>query len=139
MNNSAKRSLIFLFIAFVPASCFAAGVSDSSFLSVARVISLANVALEITSAVSIKQYFFLGDKNRTNFHIFNLIFGLVFYAIALTFLVGEKSFYVGMEQLSTAGCIKKFFFGDGIYSLLQWLVITGMVFNVIYIRKYHDA
>ena len=139
MNNSVKRSLICLLVILIPVSCFARVVSDSSFLSFARVISLANVALEITSVICIKQYFFLGDRNRTNFQIFNLIFGIVFYFIALTFLVEEKTFYVGMEQMNTAGCLKKFFFGDGIYSVLQWLVITGMVFNVIYIRKYHDA
>lgn len=138
MKNSLKRSLICLLVILLPYSCFAA-LTNGGFEYFALVISVFNKVLMFTSAICIKQYFFLGDRNQTKFQVINLIFAVVFYIVALSFLISEKSFYLGFEQLSAAGCIRKFFFGDGIYSWLQWIVITGMVFNVIYIRKYHDA
>jgi len=138
MRISLTRFLLFLFILFLPVCCFAAAGS-SHFRVYAVIFSWLNVALEITSVICIKQYFFLGDKNQTNFQIFNLIFAVLFYCVAISFLVENKAFYKGFEQLSTSQCISKFFFRNGFYSWLQWLVLAGMFFNVLYIRKYHDA
>jgi hypothetical protein len=137
MNTLLNRTLILLLALLIPVSCFAANGEHFRFYAV--IIKWLNVALYITSAISIKQYFFLGDKNQTNFQIFNLIFGVVFYIIALSFLIEAKSFYVGFEHLSASQCISRFYFDNGIYSLLHWMVIVAMVFNILYIRKYHDA
>ena len=138
MKTSLNRFLVLLLALIIPVSCFAAG-NGEHFQIYAFVISILNVVLEITSVICIKQYFLLGDRNQTNFQIFNLVFGIIFYLIALTFLVDQKSFYVGFSDLSASQCISKFFFGNGIYSWLQWLVIVAMGFNIIYIKKYRDS
>ncbi len=130
---------VLLLAVLVPGECYAAAVNRGNFSTYAHIISYTNVALEITSVICIKQFFFPGESNKIAFQIFNLIFGILFYIVALNFLVSAKQFYVGFETLSASQCITKFFFGMGIYSVLQWLVIVGMVINIIYIKKYRDA
>ena len=139
IRNNVKRSLIFFWVVLLPMPCFAALINNDNFHYYAQTIAYANFALEITSAICIKEFFFLGGRNRTNFQVFNLFFGIVFYIVALFFLINEKSFYVGFAQLSDLQCISKFFFDLGIYSWLQWLVVFAIVINVIYIWRYHDA
>ena len=138
MNKIEIKSFAFILLLLLPVTSFAAVLKDGDFHTYAVIISWANVVLYISSAICIKQYFFLGSRNQTNFQIFNLIFGILFYALALAFLVNQRSFYVGFEQLSQGGCIKKFFIGDGIYSWLQWMVLTALLINILYISKYHD-
>jgi len=139
MKQVISLFVIVLVAVFIPATCFAVAINRGNFSTYAHIISYVNVALEITSVICIKQFFFLGDSNKIAFQVFNLIFGVVFYTIALNFLVNAKPFYVGFETLSDSQAISKFFFGMGIYSALQWLVIAGMIINIIYIKKYRDA
>jgi hypothetical protein len=101
-----------------------------------RMVSYANLALIISSIASIKQFFWPGESIRLVFHIFNLLFVVLFYSLSLPFLLNHIDYYPDYNGLSTMAVIGKFFFGMGFYSFLQWLVVSGGVINILYIRKY---
>ncbi len=121
----------------MPLLCFAAGENVKHIHFYAEVLSFINLALLITSIISVKQFFIPGDENRTPFQLFNLIFILAFYAVSLTFLIKNKEYYIGFEQLSPEACIRKIFFDkDDIWATLkQWFVVFTFFINILYIFK----
>ena len=129
--------MIFLSLLILPLSCFA--VEQNSFFHTGAVlISWINYVLVITSLISIKQFFWPGD-NKTVFHVFNLIFIIVFYLISLNFLIDNKANYDGYANLSPLACILKVFFSFDFYSILQLIVLFAFVINIIYIAKYRKG
>jgi len=117
----------------LPISCFA--VEQTSFFHFgAEVLTYVNYVVVITSLISIRQFFWPGN-NRTVFHIFNLIFIVLFYLISLSFLIRNKRFYEGYENLSPLSCIFKVFFSFDFYSILQLIVLFAFFINIIYIIR----
>ncbi len=121
----------------LPAFCLAAGENVKHIHFYAEVLSFINVALLITSILCVKQFFIPGDENRTPFQLFNMIFILVFYAVSLSFLINNKEYYIGFEQLPPGACIRKIFFDkDDIWAnLKQWFVVFTFFINILYILK----
>ena len=132
-----KQSILFLSTIILPAFCLAAGENVKHIHFFAEVLAFTNFALIITSLICVKQFFIPGDENRTPFQLFNLIFILAFYAASLTFLVKNKEYYTGFEQLSPQGCIKKIFFDkdDILATIKQWFVVFTFFINILYIVK----
>ena len=137
MKRKYKGLLFFLSLLVLPVSCFA--VEKNSFFQFgAQLITWINYVLVITSLISIKQFFWPGD-NKTVFHIFNMIFIIIFYLISLRFLIDNKTHYDGYENLSPIECIIKVFFSFDFYSILQLLVLFAFVINIIYIIKFRKG
>lgn len=104
----------------------------------AELFSVLNIVLLLTSIIGIKQYFFPGDDNRMPFHVFNLIFGVVFYSISLPYLIVNKEYYEGYQQLIPLDIIGKFFFSITLSAARQWVILFSMFINILYIRKYYN-
>lgn len=105
----------------------------------ATIFSVCNFLLFCTSVTSIRQFFWPGFENRMPFHIFNIVFAVLFYAAGLPFLISNQQYYIGYEDLTPAGVIGKFFFTLDITSAAQWVIAVALVCNVLYIiRNYRD-
>jgi len=129
-----KTTLIVLFM-LLPYCCMA--ISAGSIQAYAKIISILNIALLVTSAISIKQYLFPGDDNRMPFHVFNLIFGVLFYCISLPYLIMNKEYYEGYQQLIPLDIVGKFFFSLTLSAARQWVILVSLIINVLYIKKYN--
>ncbi|GAA4462295.1 hypothetical protein GCM10023093_08610 [Nemorincola caseinilytica] len=102
----------------------------------AGIVSFLNLAVFITAVISIKQYFWPGDNNTLPFHYFNIVFTVLFYAVALPFLITNREYYEEYAQLVPLSVIQKFFVSLTISSIAQWFIIAGLVVNVLYIRRF---
>lgn len=94
-----------------------------------------NLALLVTALISIKQFFFPGEQNRTVFQVFNLIFTVVFYVASLSFLITYREYYIGFETLSAIDCVKKIFLERDIATAKHWIIVFAAIINVAYIIK----
>ncbi len=134
MERNIKRFSFFLAVITFPIYCLAADrLRGVSFFT--HLFDYINFALAITCLISIKQYFWPGDEDRTVFHIFNIIFIILFYTVGISFLINNRQYYDGYQQLNAWGCIREFFFGSGIDKYQQWIVVFGLVINVLYINR----
>jgi hypothetical protein len=134
MKISSKKILSLLILLILPFCCFAIDrLRGVSFFT--HLFDYLNFAVIITSLISIKQYFWPGDEDRTIFHVFNIIFVVLFYFASLSFLIGNKEYYDGYQRLNTTGCLKEFFFGMGIDSYQQWIAVVAVVINILYINR----
>ena len=91
-----------------PLICAARVINNDEIEFRAEIIDFFEIILLITSILSIRQFFWPGDNNHTPFHIFNILYIIVFYIIAITFLVRHKGYFEGFETLSDRDCIKKY-------------------------------
>lgn len=71
------------------------------------------------------------------FHVFNLIFGVLFYCISLPYLIINKQYYEGYQELIPLDIIGKFFFSFTLSAARQWVILLSFFINVLYIRKYN--
>jgi len=105
----------------------------------AQILSFLNIALFITSVITLKQYFWPAGNNRLPFQVFNFVFIILFYALGLPFLIANKEYYEDYVHLSPISILSKFFLSFNISSLSQWVILIAGVFNVLYIKRYrHD-
>lgn len=103
-----------------------------------QLLSIFNFLLLICCLVSLKQYFRPGDEIRLPFHIFNLIFIIVFYSISIPFLLNNIEYYSDDKHATPLSILIKFFFGTGISSVFQWIIILTTIVNILYIKKYRE-
>ena len=130
------RNILFLIGAvLLTTNCNAADGKDEYVRSLALILSYINTVLVITSLISLFQFFFPGDIPRTNFQIFNLAFFVIFYIISILFVLSHKSYYEGFEGMSNIACLAKFFFSFDYTLILQIIIFSAAVVNIIYIRR----
>ena len=103
-----------------------------------ELLAFFNTALFICCLFCIKHYFWPGDEIRLPFHIFNLIFIISFYSIAIPFLINNIEYYSMGTQQTPLSILIRFFFGSNIYSIGQWIIMGTSVINILYIRKYKE-
>ena len=141
------KVLIVAMVIFVPIYAFGFGPSTGGGIQLtAEIISIVNFILLITSLISIKQLILpkqyedeTGDYNRTPFHIFNIVFATVFYDLSIRFLLNHKAYYQGYEKMNNVDCIKTYFFAPEMFSIMQIIILVGVVVNFIYILTHiHD-
>ena len=133
-----KQKLVFLAAAtLLPQGCMAIELDSGNIQLYSELFSVLNIGLVVTSIISIKQYFFPGDDNRMPFHVFNLIFGVLFYSISLPYLIVNKQYYEGYQELIPLDIIGKFFFSMTLSSISQWIVLLSFLINTLYIKKYN--
>ncbi len=131
MNIPMKNITFLLALILLPALCFAAVARDTNIDFKHQILSLINYVLVVISLISIRQFFWPGEKNRTLFHVFNMVFTVIYYIVSITFIINHQNYFVGFESLSKMGCIKKFFFDFDISMILQLIVIFSFVINII--------
>ena len=119
----------------VPLYCYADEQSDHISTQV-FLISIVEFILFLTSLASIKQYFWKTNYNHTPFHIFNIVFAIVFYSISFTFLVKHKSFWEGFEHLSDGECIKRVILSKEPFAIIKKLIWVAFILNITYIIRY---
>lgn len=131
-----KSLVSILLCILLPVLCFAGVARDSNIEFKHNLLSIINYVLVIVSLISIRQFFWPGDNNRTIFQVFNMVFTAVYYIISLTFIINHKEYYEGFESLSNLGVIRKFFFDFDVSMLLQLMVLFSFVINILYVLKY---
>lgn len=102
----------------------------------AEIMSFLNLALFITSLISIKQFFWPGGNNTLPFQVFNIAFAVLFYAISLPFLIANRQYYEEYQNLIPLEVLSKFFLSINISSFAQWVIIASVVINILYILRY---
>ena len=139
-RSSRIKKIVTLSLTLLPLAAMAADFRGSSGVRFgASIFSVVNLILFVTGVVSIRQLFWPGYENRLPFHIFNIVFMVVFYGASLPFLVANREYYVGYEHLSPLGVLGKFFFTPDITSFAQWVIAIAFVCNILYItRNYKD-
>lgn len=135
-NKYLKTTLIAISI-LLPYSCLAIELDSGNIQLYAELFSVLNICLLVTSIISIKQYFFPQDDNRMPFHVFNLIFGVLFYGISLPYLIINKQYYEGYQELIPLDIIGKFFFSVTLSSAQQWVILLSFFINILYVKKYY--
>jgi len=131
-----KNIKVLLVLVLLPLLCFGAVQRDPDVDFKHQIMQLVNYVLVVVSLISIRQFFLPGEKNRTLFHIFNMIFTIVYYAVSLTFIVTHKTYFVDFDGLSDVGCINKFFFDFGISMVLHIIVMFSFLINILYIIRF---
>jgi len=133
-----KRSLpVLLSAVLLPAFCYAQAQAVNVHF-IALLISFFNTVLFVCCLFCIKQYFWPGDSIRLPFHIFNLIFIVVFYSLSLPFLLGNIEYYSSYAKMTPMTVLGKFFFSLNFDSARQWIIVLTSIINVLYIRKYWE-
>ena len=137
---SRVKKIVTVSFALLPLVAMAADFRGSSGVRFgATIFSVVNLILFVTGVVSIRQLIWPGYENRLPFHIFNIVFMALFYGASLPFLIANREYYVGYEQLSPMGVLGKFFFTSDITSFGQWVIAIAFVCNILYIiRNYKD-
>ena len=135
MSNLSKNIIFFLVAFFGGLYFLLPGIYDGTIGFTVRVISYINFILLLTSLVCIGQFFWPGETNHTPFHVFNIIFTLVFYLFSLDFLVHHKSYYDGYAQLNDIEVIKRFAFRWDMFSIMFWIIVFTLVINIVYVAR----
>ncbi len=135
MNHRTGLLLGTLLLSLIPHFTFAAEIASGSIETIAFIISIFNLALLVTALISIKQYFWPGDNSTSVFHIAHIIFVVVFYAISLPFLITNSQYYVEYADLVPLSILGKFFFSADATSLMQLVIVSSVVFNILFIRR----
>lgn len=137
MTNKYPKTTLIAISILLPYSCIATELDSGNIQLYAELFSVLNIGLLVTSVISIKQYFFPGDDNRMPFHVFNLIFGVLFYCISLPYLIINKQYYEGYQELIPLDIIGKFFFSLTLSAARQWVILLSFFINVLYVKKYN--
>ena len=131
-----KNIKLLLVLIFLPLLTFAAVQRDPDVDFKHQMMQLINYVLVVVSLISIRQFFWPGEKNRTLFHIFNMIFTIVYYLVSLTFIITHKTYFVDFDGLSDIGCINRFFFDFGVSMVLHIIVMFSFLINILYIIRF---
>lgn len=134
----AGRFLMYAAVALVllPYNGYSTTLLQAQIQLRAEIVSFLNLVLFVTALVSVKQYFWPGDNNTMPFHIFNMVFAVLFYAISLPFLITHRNYYEGYGMLTPLSVLGKFFLSINISSFAQWVIIASLVINVLYIKRF---
>ncbi len=100
------------------------------------VVSAANTLLVITSVISIIQFITHKHHNRTPFQLFNIVFAVVFYSVSIPFLLHNKEFFTGFENLSDQECLKKYFLDTDLTSWIRRIIPVAVIMNLIYLIRF---
>jgi hypothetical protein len=103
--------------------------------SSARIFSYVNFALLVTSFISIVQYLFKSDTNRSVYHYWHLLSVILYFVLSIYFLTANKAYYLGYENLSDMQCVKKYFLAKDSSSFKQWFIALGGIANILYIIR----
>lgn len=103
-----------------------------------KIITYVNFLVFITSVLSVKQFFWPGEVIRFSFHLFNILFVVVFYAFSFTYLIRHIDYYEGFgyNGLSDIDVIKKFAMSMDAFSIMFWVCCAAVFFNLLYIVRY---
>jgi hypothetical protein len=131
--------LILIFLFFFVYPFHIAGYIGVAFK--ASLLSVYNVAAFITAIISYKQFIFPGhpdedeprEYNHIAFHVFNVMFVILFFMIGVDFLLNYRQFYPGYGNLSDEACIKKYYLSNGFSSVFQIFIASSVVVNILYI------
>lgn len=134
--NYFRKWLLTTFL-LLPVYCFAVDLTASKIQVSAEIVFAFNLALFVTAVVSIKQYIWHSGENRMPFHVFNIIFTVLFYSISIPFLIANRSYYEEYQNLTPLGVVGKFFFTPGMSTFSQWVIIAAVVFNILYIKRFY--
>jgi len=131
--KNIKALLVLLFLPFLS---IAAVHQDPNIEFKHQTLELINYVLVVVSLISIRQFFWPGEKNRTLYQIFNMIFTIVYYLVSITFIVTHKAYFVDFDGLSDMGCVNKFFFDFGISMVFQIIVLFSFLINILYLIRF---
>lgn len=135
MNHKTTLLLRISVLSLIPRFAFAAEIAEGSIETMAFVISIFNLALLVTAVMSIKQFFWPGVNSTSVFHTAHIIFVVGFYAISLPFLITNSQYYVEYADLVPLSILGKFFFSADATSLMQLVIVSSVVFNILFIRR----
>jgi hypothetical protein len=140
MKRNSNRGIIlwFALLAAQPASATLL-LANTDITSTANAIAIAQGMLIVTAIISLYYYLVPQEHNRTLFHLFNLAFTVVFYYIAVRFLLQNKPYYEGFEGLSDMKCIQKYFTPTDAWEWLKALTVLAFFLNIIYIFRHGKA
>ncbi len=139
MTNREQNALLVILLIILGFIMLIPGINDGRIGFTIRVISYVNFILCATSLCCLKQFFWPGDKNRTPFHAFHIIFTIIFYSYSWSFLVHHRDYYEGYSGLSTVACISKFALRWDIFSVMFWITMFALLVNIIYIMRHRTA
>ena len=128
--------VLFILLFVYPFSITGAGVDFK-----ASMIGIFNFIAFISAVASYVQFIFpqryedyeAVEYNRIPFQFFNILFVLLFFTISINFLIANKQFYQGYETLDNEACIKKYYLSNGFNSIMQIVIASSVVVNIIYI------
>ena len=103
-----------------------------------ELLSYFNFALFVCCLFCIKHYFRPGDNIRLPFHIFNLVFIIIFCSVSIPFLVNNIEYYTGDKTQTPLSILIRFFFGSVVSSVCQCVILSTGVINILYIRRYRE-
>jgi hypothetical protein len=141
MKLSLETSILLILAILLSINFFHSGVEATPGVdgnTSVRIITYVNFIVFITSLLSIKQFFWPGEVIRFSYHVFNIIFVVLFYFISFRYLVTHKDYYEGFGYtgLSNAAVIKKFIVRMDVFSVMFWICCVAVVFNILYIIRY---
>ncbi|MCW3122647.1 MAG: hypothetical protein JWQ38_2139 [Flavipsychrobacter sp.] len=139
MGSLSRNIIFFLVVLILGLIILLPGINDGKVNFTIRVITYVNVILFITSLICVTQFFWPKEINRTPFHVFNLLFAIIFYSVSLNFLISHKDFYEGYSHLSDMDAIKRFSLRWDVFSFLFWFILFAAVLNVIYILRHRQS
>lgn len=135
MNDSMKKSFLLFLLIAAPMFCLAAA-NNSVVTMKCQILAVLNWTLAIVSLLSIKQFIWPGEHNRTKFQVFNMIFTIVFYWAGLTFIINHTEYFNGYEGLQPAAVIKRFFWNYDLSMVLQGIIVVAFLFNIMYVLRF---
>ncbi len=135
MNQKTSLLRATSMLALLPHYAFGAGMASGSIETMAFVISICNLVLLVTALISIKQYFWPGVNSTSVFHTAHIVFVVVFYGVSLPFLITNRQYYVAYADLVPLSILGKFFFSADATSLMQLVIVSSLVFNILFIRR----
>ncbi len=136
MNKIYKRLSVVAGCMLLPLVAIAATAKSGDIEFRAQIVAVFEIALIATSIVSIWQFFFPGDTNRTPLHVFHILCVVVFYVFALGFLLHNKTYFEGYENLSDGEILKRYFTSTEWFILTKRIIYVGVIFNLLYIYRY---
>ncbi len=132
-----NRGVMFVLLALLTPIVAMATPEVTSSISLANdIFGYTEIILFITCLISIKQFFFPGEENKTLFQIFNMLFIVVYYIAAIAHIINNKSFYQGFENLIPMDCIIRYLFPKEPAIMAKRLVWVAFIINLLYVRKY---
>ena len=131
-----KHIKLLLVFIIIPVLSFATVARDAEIDLKHQAMQIVNYILVIVSLISIRQFFWPGENNRTLFQIFNMVFTVVYYLVSITFIISHQTYFVGFEDLSYMGCVRKFFFDYDVSMVLHIIVLFSFLINILYIIRF---
>ena len=136
MKTPLQLQLFLALMLCLPFGAHATVFLQSAIQLRAEILSFLNVGLFITALISFKQFFWPGNNNTLPFQVFNMVFAGLFYGVGLPFLITNRAYYEGYENLSPIDVLGKFFLSINFSSIAQWFIVASVIINILYIIRY---